>query len=242
MSLPEHHLQFGAVRIPYAVEPKQGSRIDLRFHPEKPVLLVRTPEGRLTEAARAFIQQSQSCILKHFPLHEQRCQRRKAFFEDIEQGKVFFAGEWHQIRIETGKKRQVIQKNGEIRVVILPGDEPHQYHYLNSSLRILSQQVIHQKVAEWAARTNSPVNQVRVKNHKTKWGSCSSKRNLNFNWHLCFLPLHLIEYLVIHELMHLRQMNHSPAYWAEVAKYYPGYRAAEKELGEYQWLIQLFDR
>lgn len=71
---------------------------------------------------------------------------------------------------------------------------------------------------------------VAVRNQRTRWGSCSGKGNLNFNIRAMALPETVRNYLVIHELAHRTEMNHSPSFWNNVSRYYPGYREAEKEL------------
>ncbi len=71
------------------------------------------------------------------------------------------------------------------------------------------------------------------KDQKTRWGSCSAKGNVNFNYQLAFLPDKLLDYVVIHELAHRRHMNHSRAFWAEVEKYCPDYLERREQLKEY---------
>jgi predicted metal-dependent hydrolase len=74
---------------------------------------------------------------------------------------------------------------------------------------------------------------VRLSNARTRWGSCAKGPNgarLSLHWKLYLLPLGLIDYVIAHELAHLREMNHSARFWAEVAKLYPDYKAARLEL------------
>ncbi|WP_296117701.1 M48 family metallopeptidase [uncultured Eubacterium sp.] len=78
------------------------------------------------------------------------------------------------------------------------------------------------------------VGRITIRNQKTRWGSCSSKGNLNFNYQLYYLPDELLDYVVIHELVHRRHMNHSADFWAEVEKYCPDYKIYRKQLNEYR--------
>ena len=75
-------------------------------------------------------------------------------------------------------------------------------------------------------------NNIKIRDQKTRWGSCSSKRNLNFNYRLIFLPRGLAEYIVIHEFCHLAHMNHSKEFWALVEKLSPDYKKHKKLLKE----------
>lgn len=73
-------------------------------------------------------------------------------------------------------------------------------------------------------------NQVAIKNQKTRWGSCSKKRNLNFNYKILFLSPRIRDYIIIHELCHLKEFNHSNKYWRLVAKAIPDYQIIVEEL------------
>lgn len=73
---------------------------------------------------------------------------------------------------------------------------------------------------------------VSIKEQKSRWGSCSRAGNLNFNWRLLLAPLSVLDYVVVHELCHLRELNHSPAFWALVARACPDY------LTHRRWLRQ----
>ena len=74
---------------------------------------------------------------------------------------------------------------------------------------------------------------VSIRDQRTRWGSCSSKGNLNFNCRLLFVPDRIVDYVVIHELAHRRFMNHSKAFWKEVEKYMPDYKEQKKLLSRF---------
>lgn len=76
-------------------------------------------------------------------------------------------------------------------------------------------------------------NKVMIKQQKSRWGSCSKKQNLNFNYKIAFLPSHLADYIIVHELCHLAEFNHSKVFWAHVARALPQWRALRKELARF---------
>ena len=71
---------------------------------------------------------------------------------------------------------------------------------------------------------------ISIREQKTRWGSCSNKGNLNFNWRLILAPEEVLDYVVVHELAHRREMNHSKAFYAVVESMLPDYRRAQKWL------------
>ncbi len=74
---------------------------------------------------------------------------------------------------------------------------------------------------------------VAIKEQKSRWGSCSRKGNLNFNWRLLLAPLPVLDYVVVHELCHLRELNHSPRFWSLVAQRCPDYASQRRWLREH---------
>ena len=92
--------------------------------------------------------------------------------------------------------------------------------------------VIPERVEYFAKIIGVTYGRITIRNQKTRWGSCSSKGNLNFNCLLMLAPPEVLDYVVVHELCHRKQMNHSKAFWAEVEKVCPDYKAAKKWLKE----------
>lgn len=87
------------------------------------------------------------------------------------------------------------------------------------------------KVASWAERMGVEYNRIAIRDVRSRWASCSSKRNLSFSWKVFVMPERLVDYLIVHELAHLKHMNHSPAFWAVVKEYIPDYKA---RIGEFE--------
>jgi hypothetical protein len=90
--------------------------------------------------------------------------------------------------------------------------------------------LVHAKLAYYNQFYNFKLNKVFIKNHRSRWGSCSSKGNLNFNYNIVFLPPETADYLVVHELCHLSAFNHSPKFWALIEHTVPNYKVLRKEL------------
>lgn len=81
--------------------------------------------------------------------------------------------------------------------------------------------------------TGGTYNRITIRDQKTRWGSCSARGTLSFNWRLMLAPPAILDYVVVHELCHLTHMNHSPAFWQAVEAVYPDYREARKWLKEH---------
>lgn len=94
-------------------------------------------------------------------------------------------------------------------------------------------QVLPQKTKHYAELMGVTYGHITIRNQKTRWGSCSSKGNLNFNCILMRMPEEIQDYVVVHELCHRKEMNHSIRFWQEVEKVLPDYRSRRKWLKEY---------
>lgn len=132
--------------------------------------------------------------------------------------------EWYMEKVSAAKSR--VQKAPEYTI---PAPEE-----LTAEQVQAIRQKFTERVAFYAAQMGVTYAHITLRNQKTRWGSCSSKGNLNFNYQLYFLPEELMDYVIVHELAHRVHMNHSPEFWALVAQHCPEYqerRARLKAIG-----------
>jgi predicted metal-dependent hydrolase len=100
--------------------------------------------------------------------------------------------------------------------------------------RRLAKQLLPERVEHYAKLMNASPTAVRINGAKTRWGSCSAKKSLNFSWRLVMADNAVIDYVVVHELAHIIEMNHSVRFWAVVAEVLPDYKERQKRLKELQ--------
>ncbi len=103
---------------------------------------------------------------------------------------------------------------------------------LSAADKKIAKQKIMEHVDYYANRMEIDYGSISMRNQKSRWGSCSSKGNLNFNYRLAYLPEELLDYVVVHELAHRRHMDHSAAFWEEVETYYPAYKKCRQMLND----------
>jgi predicted metal-dependent hydrolase len=92
---------------------------------------------------------------------------------------------------------------------------------------------------ELAAETGAGVKHVTVRNQRSRWGSCSANGTISLNWRLVQTPEHVRDYIIYHEIAHLREMNHSDRFWARVEELCPAWREAERWLKQNGSLLGL---
>jgi len=89
---------------------------------------------------------------------------------------------------------------------------------------------IHQRLEHYQTRLGKRPGRIAIRDQQTRWGSCSAKGNLNFNWRVMMAPATIVDYLVVHELCHLVHLDHSPQFWNLVAAILPDYRERKEWL------------
>lgn len=125
--------------------------------------------------------------------------------------------------VPTGRLRGRVtpaEDNGE-RLLLVPGAPEHLGRRLFDWLKAEALQDLRVRVAAHAATLGVSVKRVGIRDQSSRWGSCSSSGNLSFNWRLVLAPPFVLDYLAAHEVAHLREMNHAPAFWAEVRRTLP---------------------
>ena len=149
---------------------------------------------------------------------------------------ILFRGE--PVRLEIGDNgntklvrfAQEVVRVGAMETNLRPAVERH--------LRRLAARELPARVLELAARHQLTVRRITIRNQRSRWGSCSRRGTISLNWRLVQAPVFVRDYLVLHELAHLREMNHSPRFWREVARLCPNFAEAERWLKEHAELLR----
>lgn len=98
--------------------------------------------------------------------------------------------------------------------------------------------LVQKKVRHFSDQLGYRYNKINIKNQKTCWGSCSRKANLNFNYKIIFLPERIQNYIIMHELCHLKEFNHSKRFWKLVANSFPDYQEIKSELRKHSMSLR----
>jgi predicted metal-dependent hydrolase len=132
-------------------------------------------------------------------------------------------GEAHSIKVE-GKRLVVSLKSTKARLNLV----------LEEWYRREAEKLIRKRVDELRSRLGITYGRLSIRGARTRWGSCSQKGNLNFNWKLMMAPEPVIDYVIIHELAHLKEMNHTKKFWSLVAQHCPQWRKHRKWLKDHE--------
>lgn len=175
-----------------------------------------------------FILERENTLKNHIASMLERNEKKSGF--SLETGSlILFLGEEYEIL--RGEKTEI--KDGAFFVT--EGSVKNQVVAL---YRLAAERIINERVMYLSQITGLTPQSVKINSAKTRWGSCSAKGALNFSWFLIMASPKAVDYVVIHELSHLKHMNHSAAFWREVAKYEPEYEQRRRELKELSARLQ----
>jgi len=125
-----------------------------------------------------------------------------------------------------------IQKYINVNHALSYKERQHTYDREYKARRREVLEFVERKVSHFNTKYRFSYNKVYVKNHRAQWGSCTGKKNLNFNYRLIHLPEDLQNYLIVHELCHLREFNHSQRFWKLISLTFPNYKSLKRRLKE----------
>lgn len=188
-------------------------------------LEVRAPLVMPTDAIRRFVMSKQSWLLRHLSeaTVQKDCPPRPS--------SITLRGCTYPIQYHISDELRLTQCDDSFILSHPPATPPFAIRQLiESHYRQYARELLTAKTSYWAKRIGVSYNRIAIKSQKTRWGSCSAKGNLNYNWHIVCTNDELIDYIVIHELCHLRHLNHSPAFWQLVASHCPTYRECRSRL------------
>lgn len=144
--------------------------------------------------------------------------------------RIAVEGEPVRLRLYPGKPAAELRE-GELWLTLAePDDESAVREAIRSYLSALALTRLRERIALYHGRIGGEYGRVTVRSQRSRWGSCSSRHNLNFNWKLIMAPPRALDYVVIHELCHLHEFNHSPRFWRLVEAQMPDYEIWKKWL------------
>ena len=220
----------GARQIPLVmVRHPRARRYLLRLRGDGTVR-VTIPRGGSIGAAREFIQRSTRWLEQQLRQMESRPQKTHAWTVGSE---ILFRGEL--TRLEAGEPGW-IRFGGETLKVTNP--EADLRPVIERHLRRLATRELPSRLLELAAQHGLTVRRVTVRNQRTRWGSCSRRGTISLNWRLIQTPAFVQDYIHLHELAHLIELNHSERFWRQVERLYPDYLAAERWLKQHRSLLR----
>jgi predicted metal-dependent hydrolase len=210
----------------------RAKRLRIGVTPEDGLVVV-APVGFDVRLLPALLKSKESWVLHHLQLMEQ-CQARPAPCA-LENGMLVpYRGGSLKLNYRLGVTRnRVSRRRDELYVWLQHHDDESVRRALDGWYRAEARGLITARARELASQYGVSYQRIFIKAQKARWGSCSSRRNLNFNWRLVLAPPEILDYIVIHELTHLNEMSHSRHFWQLLAARCPEYRHHEAWLKEY---------
>ncbi len=219
------------------IKSRRAKHISITIKPFKEVR-VSVPMQVSYAEAENIVRKKVDWIKKHQAKIKSAEQKRTVFNESTN-----FRTKKHKLIINNIDDKEITARisGGEIKV-FYPGHLGIEHksvqffirRVIEEALRIEAKQFLPARVNELAAKYNFNYNRVFIKNIKSRWGSCSKKGNVNFSLHLMLLPEELIDYVIIHELAHTVEHNHSKNFWAVLNKIYGNAKSVDRRLRDYK--------
>lgn len=226
--MSEHLLALpGGEQIPYLLERRKRRTVGMRISPQG--LVVHAP-------VRISLSQLNELLLSkaHWILTKLRAQQDNVIepFAWRDGGNLLWLGNEMLLNLrQDARSRAIVHEPGQLHVALPTPDDTAAVSrkvllwYRKQALTDFSR-----RLEILAARLGVQTPPLYLSNARSRWGSCNSRGEIRLNWRLIQAPPHIINYVICHELAHLKEMNHSARFWAVVERLHPDYKRAEKEL------------
>ena len=199
----------------------RSRRISLRVSGLDGKVTLTLPHGVPEGEALAFAHEKQGWLRRQLDKRPEQ--------QTIGMGEYLpFQGTPH--RIALGPGRRVVVQDGVLHV---PGPETRLAPRLQAWLKTQARDRLAAASDHYAAKLGRPYARLTLRDTRSRWGSCSSNGGLMYSWRLIMAPAPVLDYVAAHEVAHLAEMNHSPAFWATVDRLYPGYEPHRRWLREH---------
>jgi predicted metal-dependent hydrolase len=231
------YLKVGTKLIEYELhKSSKAKKVSITIINEQ--IRVAVPTGFTFEYARNFLQEHKDWVLKH--LQAQQARAKKLLPKQYIAGEKFlYRGRNYPLVIEEvpAPPYQAAFKGSRI-VANIPSGLSSQEQSLLIKKQIKkwylgqAEKLLPELLDYYSKSLAIPYQKLKIKDQKTRWGSCSNKGNINLNWRIIMAPNQVTAYVIIHELAHLKFMNHSKEFWRIVEEYLPDYKKWKKWLTE----------
>ena len=212
-----------------------GQTFDIEKEIGFPIKVVKSPRARrltlridekaripvLTLPPRCSARKAVSFVENHRDWIANMLARLPAAAKFQNGAEIMFMGQTCRIIHRPHARLGVVLENNHI---IVSGEAEFLHRRVIDFLKKQAQDRLLELSRQKAALIGCTVNSVIIKDTKSRWGSCSTRRNINYNWRIIMAPAEVIDYLVCHEVSHLAHQDHSPAFWSCVAALCPGYK------------------
>ncbi|HFU75387.1 MAG TPA: M48 family peptidase [Arcobacter sp.] len=200
-------------------------------------VIVKTNKTTSLKEIKELLSQKSAWILKH--LEKQKIQKTN---EEIATGsELYYLGEPYVVQVieDIGSKVCKVEfVDSTFMIHTHPNATQEEIVWqINRFYKQKAIELIEPMHQKWSTKMGLVPTFVGYRKAKTRWGSCSSRDRISFNYYLMKLPLELVEYVVVHELAHIKHKNHSADFWALVEKYLVDYKQKEKRIRQYERLF-----
>jgi predicted metal-dependent hydrolase len=229
-------LELGAERVEYLLVRRRGRRgVGLKV--DETGLTVSAPSAMPLGRIEALVRDSERWVLRK--IAEWR-HRRVTPVEWVDGARLPYLGGTLVLRIAAGKRIRAERFEDELRIAARDPDAAQVQRAVIRWYKLAAHECLSERLAALARAAALPHPRLVLSSALARWGSCNTRREVRLAWRLVKARRELIDYVICHELAHLREMNHSRAFWAEVERQCPDYRRLRSELFATDHLYRAF--
>lgn len=213
----------------------RSNRKTIALYVRDGIVEIRAPLKAAKAQIDKFVASKEDWIIKRLDKHEKLTEKRETF--SLNYGdKVLYRGKEHPIVARPGNR---VGFDDEALCFYMPPNLPMEgvKAAVIQIYKLLAKRCLTERVLHYQPMMGVSVTSLKINSAKTRWGSMSGKRSVNFSWRLILADDDIIDVVVVHELAHIKQMNHSDKFWAEVEKILPDWRERENRLKELSRMI-----
>lgn len=239
-----HTIEVGEKRVDYAIHfSRAARRARIRVAPAGVVVVL--PANTSPDRAESFLQENSEWLLDQLAFFERAGSFRIETSKD-QGAHILFSGVRTAVEvIEVDSRRRhalIAHDKNCLKVVIPRGGVVNPFASLNNWLRRAARREIQERLNVRSREMNVSFDRVFIRGQRMRWGSCSSRKNLSFNWRLVMAPPEVLDYIVVHELAHLIVPSHSIKFWLVVKSHCPRYEQRRAWLKQNQDVLQNYFR